>query len=161
MIVCVSDRCDAMQSTAITQSSLSHRSVITQSSVSHRAAIGQSSVSHQRGASSSSGSHQETEGPVAHTEGGAFWCRWEGIRGARPPTDNTLSQSSASHHPGVNQTSVVHLSATSQPSGAVRFEGDGGRSLQSAVGFVGAQRCPVWAPRAQGARVRGACGVGI
>ena len=111
---------------AFSPPSVSHQPVIIQASIGHRSAISQSSVCHQRGASSSSGSHQETEGPVPRTEGGAFLCRWEGLRGARPPTDNTLSQSSASHHPGVNQTSVVHQSAISWPSagrGALRPNG--------------------------------------
>ena len=97
---------------AFSQSSASHHSDINQSSVSHQSVISQSSA----GRELQQRLHEETEGPVAHTEGGALLCRWEGIRGARPPTDNTLSQSSANHHPGVNQTSVVHQSATSQPS---------------------------------------------
>ena len=112
-IICSLKRFSAgCHQSVISQSSVSHQSVITQSSVSHHSVITQSSA----GRELQQRLHQETEGPVVHTEGGARLCRWEGIRGARPPTDNTLSQSSASHHPGVNQAPVVHQSATSQPS---------------------------------------------
>ena len=42
--------------------------------------------------------------------------RWDGIRGAQPPTDGAFSQSSVSHQPVIIQASISHQSAISQSS---------------------------------------------